>query len=258
MTTTKNTIDPGELAQSWLAMWNEDPSLARQLATEDFRMWLGASANADALRGPGAAERFIAAYRERQTVRFTPRVILGDDSGGRFAYTWDAALADGTVLTGADACTLRGGLISENWSLTGDHQSALAPGPTPAGPGASAAGLERVCAGWLDMWNGQPELSADLVTPGFRIWFAAAAGDDLAGPGDLAGYVTRHRAERPGLTFARHRDLIIDTGRQRAAFTWTAALPGAPEPVGGLDVFQFAGGRIDRAWSWTGKHAFTF
>jgi hypothetical protein len=98
------------------------------------------------------------------------------------------------------------------------------------------------------------------VTPGFRSWFgtAAAAGDALAGPDDLAGYVTRHRARRPGLTFARHRDPVIDTSRQRAAFTWTAVLPGTPEPAGGLDVFQFADGRIDRAWSWTGKHAFTF
>jgi hypothetical protein len=97
-------------------------------------MWLGATSNADALRGPAAAERFVAAYRERQTVRFTPRVVLADDSGGRFACTWDARLADGSVLTGADACTLRGGRIAENWSLTGDHQTALEPGPVLAGP----------------------------------------------------------------------------------------------------------------------------
>src|ERR1700750_906365 len=117
MTTTKNTISPDELAQAWLAMWNEDPSLAPQLATVDFRMWLGATNSADALRGPGAAERFITAYREQRTVRFTPRVVLGDDGGSRLAYTWDAALADGTVLTGADAYTRRDGQISENWSL---------------------------------------------------------------------------------------------------------------------------------------------
>jgi SnoaL-like domain len=259
MTTTKNTINPDELAHAWLALWNEDPSLARQLATGDFRMWLGATANADVLRWPAAAERFIAAYRARQSVRFTPRVVLGDDGGQRFAYTWDAELADGTVLTGADAYTLRDGRISENWSLTGEHQSVLQPGEPTAGPGATAAELERVCQTWFPMWNGQPELAAGLVTPGFRIWFGlAAADDDVTGPDGLADYVTRHRARCAGLAFARHRDLIIDTGRQRAAFTWTATLPGAPEPVGGLDVLQFAGGRIDRAWSWTGKHAFTF
>jgi hypothetical protein len=260
MKTANSTLNPDQLAQAWLAVWNEDPALAHGLATDEVRLWLGGTDAADALRGPGALERFVARYRDKQTVRFTPRVVLGDDSGKRLAYTWDAELADGTVLTGADAYTLRDGRISENWSLTGERQCVLAPSPGPAGPGGSAADLERSCHAWPTMWNGQPELAADLVTPDFRIWFgaAASAADDLAGPDALAAYVTRHRARLPGLAFAEHRDLIIDTSRQRAAFTWTVTLPEVPEPVGGMDVLQFAGGRIDRAWSWTGKHAFTF
>jgi hypothetical protein len=105
--------------------------------------------------------------------------------------------------------------------------------------------------------RGQPGLAASLVTEDFRIWFgsSASADVDLAGPDGLAAYVTRHRATRPGLAFGKHRDLIIDTGRQRAAFTWSASI--GERSVGGIDVLQFDAGRIDGAWPVTGQRPLT-
>jgi hypothetical protein len=258
MTTAKQVTNHEELAGAWCAMWNDEPGLARQLVSDDFRMWLGGSANGDALRGPGELEGFVARFRAQRGIRYQPRVLAADDDGTRFAYSWDAVLPDGTVLTGADAYTLRGALITGNWSLVGDHRSALEPGA--AGPAVPAADLARACQAWTPLWNGQAASAAGLVSGDFRIWFAAraSAADDLNGPGDLTGYVTRHRDRLPGLTFAKHRAPIIDSARQRAAFTWTAALPSAPHPVGGLDLFQFTGGQVGRAWSWTGQRPFTF
>jgi hypothetical protein len=207
--TTKQITDHEELAQAWCAMWNDEPARARQLVTSDFRMWLGGSANGDAVRGPVELEGFVA----------------------RFA---------------------------ENWSLVADHRSPLEPGP--AGPAVPAADLTRAGQGWVPLWNGQTASAAGLVSGEFRIWFAdsGSAAGDLRGPGDLTGYVARHRDRLPGLTFAGHRDLIVDSARQRAALTWTATRPPAPHPVGGLDLFQFTGGQVDRVWSWTGQRPFTF
>jgi hypothetical protein len=54
----------------------------------------------------------------------------------------------------------------------------------------------------------------------------------------------------------KHRDLIIDTRRQRAACTWSASA--GERSVGGIDVFQFDAGRVDRAWSLTGQRQFSF
>jgi hypothetical protein len=252
-----------DLAQAWCEMWNEDPTLARRLVTEDFRVWFGSTANGDDLRGPGGLERFVARSRAERGVRFTPRVVVADDGGERFAYSWDARFPDGTVHTGADAYTLRGGLIAENWSVVGDRPSTLQPStmePMPdGGPSAETAELERVAQAWSPMWNGETELTAELLTDDFRIWFAAtrSAADDLAGPAGLADYVTRFRAAWPGLTFGKHRELIVDSARQRVAFTWTGTVP-PDRSVGGIDLFQFRAGRICQAWSWTGGLPLTF
>jgi hypothetical protein len=221
-------------------------------------MWLGGSANGDAVRGPEELEGFVARFRAERGIRYHPRVLAADDDGTRFAYSWDAVLPGGTVLTGADAYSLCDGLIAENWSLVGDHRSALEPGPV--GPPVPAADLTRACQGWVPLWNGESASAAGLVSDDFRIWFAAAdsAAGDLRGPDDLTRYAAGHRDRHPGLTFASHRDLIVDSARQRAALTWTATRPSAPHPVGGLDLFQFTGGRVNRVWSWTGQRPFTF
>jgi hypothetical protein len=247
-----------DLAQAWCEMWNEDPALARRLVTEDFRVWFGSTANGDELQGPGELERFVARYREERGVRFTPRAVVADDGGERFAYSWDARYPDGTVHTGADTYTLRDGLIAENWSVVGDRHCTLEPVPA-AGPPAVTAELERLAQAWSPMWNGETGLTGELLADDFRIWFAAtrSAADDLTGPDGLAAYVTRFRAARPGLTFGQHRALIVDSTRQRAAFTWTGEI--SPDrSVGGIDLFQYGAGRIARAWSWTGGRPFTF
>jgi hypothetical protein len=253
---TTPTMD--DLTQTWCEMWNDDPMLARRLVTEDFRVWFGATANGDDLRGPVDLERFIARSRAERGVRFTPRVVVADDGGERFAYSWDARFPDGTVHTGVDAYTLRDGLIAENWSVVGDRRCTLEPEPGD-GSLAGAAELERVAQAWSPMWNGETGLTAELLGDDFRIWFAAtrSAADELTGPDGLADYVARFRSERPGLMFGKHRELIVDSGRQRMAFTWTGAV--APDrSVGGIDVFQFRAGRIAQAWSWTSGRPFTF
>ncbi len=57
--------------------------------------------------------------------------------------------------------------------------------------------------------------------------------------------------------FARHRELVVDTARQHAAFTWTARLPGIPAlEIGGIDVCQFAADRVSQARSLTGGRPF--
>ncbi|MGO9081283.1 MAG: hypothetical protein ACLQDY_19960 [Streptosporangiaceae bacterium] len=253
------------LAQDWCRMWNDDPALAHQLVTAGFRMWLGRSTGGDQVRGPADLAAFVTAYRAEQGVRFTPLVVAAGD-GGRLAYTWEAVFPDGATLGGIDVCTMHGGLVAENWSIAGERPNTLPGSAAGAGSGRRAVRAERMrqlCADWSPMWNGEVSLAAELVSGDFRIWFGGiqTAADDLAGPGALADYVTKHRAGRPSLTFAKHRDLVIDAARQRAAFTWSArvSLPdGGQREVAGIDLFTFAADRIDRAWSVTGARPFAF
>jgi hypothetical protein len=278
-----------ELAQAWCRMWNDEASLAHQLVTDDFRMWLGLSANGDAVSGPDGLARLVERYQHDQGVRFTPRLIVdGGEAagGGRLAYSWDAHFPDGSVRSGIDVYTLRNGCVAENWSIVGERPNTLpadSAGQTSADPtSASQEGADQntadqgnagvttspaevaaLCRDWSPMWNGQVGLAASIVSGDFRIWFGAArsAADDLVGPQALADYVRRHRDGRDGLRFAPHRDPVLDTQRQRAAFTWSARLPepgGAERRVGGIDLFQMAGGRLSRAWSITGSRALTF
>jgi hypothetical protein len=100
---------------------------------------------------------------------------------------------------------------------------------------------------------------APVLADDFRIWFAATrpAADELTGPDGLADYVARFRAGRARPTFGTHRELIVDSARQRVAFTWTGAM--SPDrSAGGIDLFQYRAGRIAQAWSWTGGRPFTF
>jgi hypothetical protein len=81
---------------------------------------------------------------------------------------------------------------------------------------------------------------APVLADDFRIWFAATrpAADELTGPDGLADYVARFRAGRARPTFGTHRELIVDSARQRVAFTWTGAM--SPDrSAGGIEgLFQ--------------------
>jgi hypothetical protein len=215
--------------------------------------------------GAGGLARFVARYQAEKGVRFTPRSVVADRRSQRLAFAWDAVFPDGTVRGGIDVCTLRGGLITENWSIAGERAPTVPHERDDDGRPESASrdGIAALCEAWSPMWNGNITLAAEVVTEDFRIWFGAqrSAADNLVGPGGLAAYVRDFRAGRDGLYFAKHRDLIIDDIGRTAAFTWSASLPlpgGGRRSVGGIDLFQVAGGRFSRCWSVTGTRPFTF
>jgi SnoaL-like protein len=260
--TSQPVLASERFAAAWCRMWNDEPALAHVLAGEGFRMWFGGSAAGDGVRGPAELETFVAEYRRAHGIRFVPRVDFC--GSGRAGFTWDAHFPDGSVLGGSDVFALRAGRVVENWSIVGERPHGLPAAPA-AGSRLDADGLLALCAGWTSMWNGEVELARRLVGADCRIWFGArpAGGDDLVGPDDLIDYVLRHRAGRPELRFAAHREPILDVERQRAAFTWTATRPvpgaeGPPRVLGGMEVFQVVDGRVGRIWSLIGGRAFQF
>jgi hypothetical protein len=252
------------LPQTWCQMWNDNPELAYKLSDGDFRMWSGRSANGDAVAGADGLAQFVARYQREKGVRFTPRLVVADEQEQRLAFSWDAAFPDGTVRGGIDVCTLRGGLITENWTLAGERGMNLPPEHDRADRAkpVSRHDIAALCQAWSPLWNGDHDLPAEIVSDDFRIWFGAqrSADDALAGPAALADYVRRHREGRAGLHFAKHRDPVIDITGQSAAFTWSATLPladGGQRSIGGIDLFQITGGRFSRCWSVTGTRPFT-
>jgi hypothetical protein len=123
------TFTPEEIPAAWCRMWSEDATLAHQLMTEDARQWSGVTEGLDALVGPGPAEEFVTTYHRNVGNVFRPRTLVIDGKD-RLAYTWDVTRRDGSVLTGADVCVLRDGLVVENWTLPSfESRSELPDGP---------------------------------------------------------------------------------------------------------------------------------
>lgn len=131
------------------------------------------------------------------------------------------------------------------------------------------AAFLRLCTLWTPMWNGETDLTHEIVTDDFRIWFGGAEGDpvrdDLRGPDEFASLIRRHLDARPGLTFALHGEPVVDVEGGRAAVVWTATLPGldpvlgGPDRVlGGIDAFAVENGRFARCWSVGGARALLF
>jgi SnoaL-like domain len=250
------------LPDTWCRMWNDDPKLAHELVSADFRMWFGGSDGADAVRGPDGLAAFVEDYRRIQGITFAPRIVAVDDSGARIAYSWDATFPDGSVRTGIDVSTVDGGRVTGNWSVVAERRDILAPWSGPAAPASSAA-IAATCHRWTPLWNGELELAPEIVADDFRIWFGAVApaDDELVGPAAMADYVDRHRSGRPDLRFAEHGELVVDRVRQTAALTWSATVPvpgAADRTVGGIDLFGLAGGQLARVWSITGARPFQF
>jgi hypothetical protein len=255
-----------DLVTAWCQMWNDDADLARELASDDFRVWFGRSDAGSAITGAGDLAQFVGRYQRDKGARFTPRLVVWDERAQRLAFTWDASFPDGSAVGGIDICDLRDGLITRNWSVGGERPSTI-PG-LPAGLPASGSEASRTAAGalceaWSPMWNGDTGLARELVTDDFRIWFGGqqVAADDLTGPDALAAYISRHREHRAGLRFAKHGAPVIDGTGQAAAFTWTASLrmpDGESRQVGGIDLLQLSGGRFSRCWSVTGTAPIAF
>lgn len=248
MTDLHDLDDPGDLASTWCRMWNDDPALARSLVTDDARVWFGGAQNPD-LHGVEDFETFVERYRTEKAVRFTPLTVAYDDGGDRFAYTWQARFPDGRERGGIDFYTLRDGRIAENWSVVGGRPMAL---PVRQSTVDDAA-IAEACADWTRLWNGEIEAQR-LVAPGFELWFGAL--DPITGSDAFAAFIERHRAERPGLRYVTHRRPVIDTERQLAGLTWTAAL--GERVVGGIDMLRFVDGTLMQVWSVTGDKGFSF
>jgi hypothetical protein len=134
---TNTPLTPAEIPAVWCRMWSEDPALAHQLLTEDGRQSSLKTTGLDTVIGPQQAEDFVRWYRGERGIRFVPRT-LAIDGTDRLAYTWDATFPDGTVVTGADVCVLRDGLVAENWTVPAAERSTL-----PDGPGRPAGALDR-------------------------------------------------------------------------------------------------------------------
>jgi hypothetical protein len=117
-----------KIPAAWCRMWSADATLAHQLVADDGRQWSGVTPGLDSVVGPAETEKFIAGYQQNVGNVFRPRTLVIDGSD-RIAYTWDVTRRDGTVVTGADVCVLRDGLVIDNWTLPSQDRSSLADGP---------------------------------------------------------------------------------------------------------------------------------
>ncbi|MGI5130255.1 nuclear transport factor 2 family protein [Pseudonocardia sp. CA-107938] len=239
--------DPEKIPDTWCAMWSDDAALAHDLIAPDGRQWAGTRAGLDDVVGPGATQQFVAAYQQERGIRFAPRTLV-IDGADRLAYTWDATLRDGTVLTGADVCVLRDGLVADNWTIVGERR---APTPDIAGAGgATRADLAAAVAGWTPLWNGDTSRPADVVTPDASIWLARNpdGADEVRGPEAMAAYAQRFRSTRTGLTLVPHREPVLDVARGTAALLWQGVVDGRAV-AGGIDVLAVRDGRVAHAWT---------
>jgi len=136
------TFTPEDIPSAWCRMWSQDATLAHRLLAPGARQWSGVTAGLDDVVGPEAAEKFVTTYQREIGNTFRPRTLV-IDGNDRLAYTWDLTRRDGSVLTGADVCVLRDGLVSENWTIPSyDARSELPDGPGRAGP-ATGERLDR-------------------------------------------------------------------------------------------------------------------
>ncbi|MFD7020143.1 hypothetical protein [Streptomyces sp. NPDC059928] len=249
-------MDNEKRMTTWCRMWNEDPSLAHDLMTEDCTQWSDHGAGLDTVVGPHEQERFVAGYRARHVNIFSPRVLA--DAGDRFAYLWDVRKADGQVLTGIDVNHLKDGRIRENWTFVAERRCERSdPEPGAAGH-TDPATIEDLCRQWVQLRNGRAELAKDVVTGDFDLFSGAEAAGDAHGPSELADLIERQAETNDPPVITIHRQPIVDPGRRHVAFLWTAETGADGASVGGVDLLTVRSGRFARAWSLTGIRPFRY
>lgn len=231
-------MDNEKLMTVWCRMWNEDPSLAHDLMTDECVQWSNHTDGLDSVVGPAAQERFITGYRARHVNIFSPRVLA--DAGDRFAYLWDVRTPEGEVLTGLDVNIVKDGRIHENWTFVGERRCELLD-PGPAGP-VDAATLEELCRGWVRLREGRAEPSEHVVTSDFALF---------SGEGGVGGV-----SELPA--FKVHRLPVVDLASGYVALLWTAKSPADGADVGGVDLLTVRDGRFARGWSLIGNRSFRY
>jgi SnoaL-like domain len=116
---------------------------------------------------------------------------------------------------------------------------------------------QHLAQSWTDLWNGDLDVAAAIVTDDFRIHFGTATdptvpGDDVRGPAQLAAFIGAFREQRPGLRYQLDAPPLADaTG---FAIRWSAQRTGVD--VSGIDVVRVSEGRIAEVWSLTGGRRF--
>lgn len=110
-----------------------------------------------------------------------------------------------------------------------------------------------VADAWIRLWNGELDLAADLLDPGFRIHLGAPKDpettDAARGPAGMVGIIARYRDLNGDVRFRVDGPPAGERGR--TAFLWSAATPDGRR-VSGIDLAELAGGRIHEVWSVTG------
>jgi hypothetical protein len=240
----------------WCRMWNEDPSLAHEVMTDDCVQWSDHSAGLDAVVGPHRQETFVAGYRARHVNIFSPRILV--DADDRFAYLWDVRKPDGQVLTGIDVNILKGDNIQENWTFVAERRCEQPdPRPEPTGQ-ADSATIEDLSQRWARLRNGRAELAAEIATGDFALFDGVNSAGDVHGPAELAELIERQAHTDRLPVFTIHRRPVVDSVRGSVALLWTADSRVDGGRVGGVDLMTVRNGKLARAWSLTGTRAFRY
>ncbi|MFB7407376.1 hypothetical protein ACFCZ2_09390 [Streptomyces sp. NPDC056202] len=249
-------MDNEKRMTTWCRMWNEDPSLAHGLMSDDCVQWSDRVADLDSVVGPDDQERFVTAYRARHVNIFSPRVLV--DAGNRFAYLWDVEKADGRTLTGIDVNIVKDDRIQENWTFVAQRRYEQEDPEPHTTDRTDLATLQNLCRDWVQLRNGRAELAAGLATDDFRLFSGTTPADDAHGPTELAALIERQAATNDPPAVALHRQPVIDTIRGHLALLWTARTRTHGSSVGGVDLLTTRSGRITHAWSLTGTRPFRY
>jgi predicted ester cyclase len=121
--------------------------------------------------------------------------------------------------------------------------------------------MNNLISEWLQLWNGDLDRAAEIVTPTFRLHAAMLDGSsdsDVSGSDGLAAWIAQTRAAFSTLTFTievgpiAQDDLTalrwIATGTYGGGFPGATADIGTPIEFTGVDFLRLVDGRIDEYW----------
>jgi|SRR5687768_12557773 predicted ester cyclase len=108
---------------------------------------------------------------------------------------------------------------------------------------------------WMEMWNGKPELAAELVAPGCVVHQPP---NDASGPEGVRAMVEMGRAPFEDITFRIEVEPIVEgdrlaarwsmTGHYRGGLPGATAEPGTEVSFGGIDIWRVEDGKIAEYW----------